>query len=221
MWRRRCRACTPAAPGHPRDGEAGRRGHVLDVGEPFRAQQVVSDVRRHDAQGGIAREPDGLTSGGPSLRVIEPRGPRTPAAPAADMVARKSRRDCMICMRGLLFLSPASISSRVASAKRLTTGATAAELKALIRLSLRKDRTVRRPRKAPRASLGPLRLPPSRPPMASQVSGQQPANRARPSLPCLRDCPNRVTTSLSALAHGTSALRPTAAVTRPNVWSAA
>ena len=90
---------------------------------------------------GIRRSRIVVASGGPSS-ASDPRAPRTPAVAATDALARKSRRDCMICMSSPFFLSPASISDRVASASGLIAGATAARTQSLIRLSLRHPGTV-------------------------------------------------------------------------------
>jgi hypothetical protein len=72
------------------------------------------------------------------------------------------------------------VQNRVAPASGLTTGATAARIKHFIRLSLRHDATVRRPRKAPWAALIPSGASIEASDGVSGVSGQPPANRRRP-----------------------------------------
>ena len=96
-----------------RNGSTVLHGDIADVGEPFRAQQVLGDVRPQ------ARNRDQLRFRGhavagswsppaaPRRRAI-PGCRRTPAARGQRRLARKSRRVCMI----LHLKPPCSVSVR-------------------------------------------------------------------------------------------------------------
>ena len=78
---------------------------IADVGEAFRAQQVLGDVKGRDAER-VLGDPLTISGGASSTRIrivvvsggpssaSDPRAPRTPAAAANDGLARKSRRFC-------------------------------------------------------------------------------------------------------------------------------
>ena len=82
------------------------RGHVADIGEPLRAQQVLGDVPGRDADGGSRRSRIVVVSGGPSSASVL-RAPRTPAAPAADSAGQEIAAD----LHDLHQKSPVCISS--------------------------------------------------------------------------------------------------------------
>ena len=43
-----------------------RRRYIADIGEPFRAQQILSDVHGREADRTVTGQPDVVVSGGPS-----------------------------------------------------------------------------------------------------------------------------------------------------------
>ena len=87
-------ACRPSA-----RREAACDGHIADIGEAFRAQQVLGDVprARRRCSASTAQPDRGRFRRRLRRRAIAGRQGRQRAA-ANDALARKSRRDCMICM---------------------------------------------------------------------------------------------------------------------------
>ena len=113
------------------DCAIGAATDVADIGEPFRAQQILGDVRRREADVRVWRPAGAWSSPAAPRRRAMCRAPKDArgagrgqggekiAARLHDMHAKSPLR------------SPASISNRVASASGLITGATAARIKAL------------------------------------------------------------------------------------------
>jgi hypothetical protein len=138
-----------AARDHLRRAETAFRFDVAHVDEAFGAQERLGHVHWGETMEVVNDRRIAGVSGGASS-ATDARVPRRLALAANEALVRKSRRDCMICMRESPVLSPASISNRVASASGLIAGATAARTESVIRLSPQQHAMIRGLRKARR-----------------------------------------------------------------------